>query len=122
MKAKVCATMMVLASFDSQGIVYNHYVPKGKTVNCAYIVKVLQEFLRSLKKKRPTLESGDWFQHWDNAPVDFAKLVKEYLAKRGVQMIAHPHLLPQTGPCGLLLVSKAKKELAGATMIAEEFK
>jgi hypothetical protein len=32
-KAKVCATMMVLASFDSQGIGYYHYVPKGKTVN-----------------------------------------------------------------------------------------
>jgi hypothetical protein len=64
--------------------VYNHYVPKGKTVNSTYIVKVLQEFLRQLRKKRPDLESGESFLQWDNDKVHSARLVEEYLAKRGV--------------------------------------
>jgi hypothetical protein len=39
--------------FYSQGMVYNHHVPKGKTVNAACIADVPQEFLRHLKRKGP---------------------------------------------------------------------
>jgi hypothetical protein len=41
-KAKVHATRtktMVLAFFDYQGVMYNHYAPNGKTVNSIYVVK-----------------------------------------------------------------------------------
>jgi hypothetical protein len=53
---------------DSQGMVYNHYVPKGKIVNAACIADVPREFLRHLKRKRPHLEPGEWFLQRDNAP------------------------------------------------------
>jgi hypothetical protein len=62
MDSKVHATMtkkMVLTFFDSLGVVYNHHVPKGKTVNSVSIVKMLQEFLRKLEKKRPYIEPGE---------------------------------------------------------------
>jgi hypothetical protein len=52
--------LMVLAFFDSQGVVSSHYVPKGKTMNSIYVAKVLLEFLRQLRKKRSNLESGEW--------------------------------------------------------------
>ncbi len=62
-KAKVHTTrtkLMVLAFFDSQGVVSSHYVPKGKSVNSIYVAKVLLEFLRQLRKKRPNLEAVEW--------------------------------------------------------------
>ncbi len=69
---------------------YNHNVPTGKTVYSVYIVKVLQELLWQLNKKRPNLETGGLFLHWNDASVHSSKLVEEYLAKRGVQIITHP--------------------------------
>jgi hypothetical protein len=60
-QAKVHATRtktVVLAFFYSQGVLYNHYVPKGQTVNLVSFVKMLQEFLRQLKNKRP--QFGVW--------------------------------------------------------------
>jgi hypothetical protein len=54
-KAKVHATRtktMVATFFDS-------LVPKGTTVNSVYIVKVLQEFLRQLRKNRLNFQSKE---------------------------------------------------------------
>jgi hypothetical protein len=34
---------MLLAFFDSKGLIYLHIFPRGSTVNAAYIVKVLAQ-------------------------------------------------------------------------------
>jgi hypothetical protein len=95
-KARFHATRtktMVLAFFDSKGMIYNNYVPKAQTVNKEYVIKALQEFLRKLRKKRPELVNREWFLHWDNARVHSPKAVQDYLTKRGVKVIEHPPLL-----------------------------
>ena len=92
-KAKVQASrtkQMVLAFFDSKGLIYSNIVPRGVTVNAAYIVKALASFMKNLKQKRPYMAAGDWWFHWDNAPVHTAASVKNWLAARGVQMLEHP--------------------------------
>ncbi len=69
-KAKVHASrtkQMLLAFFDCKGLIYSHIVPKGSTVNAMYIVKVLDNFMKHIKKKRPVLVDQGWFFHWDNA-------------------------------------------------------
>ena len=46
-KAKVHATrtkQMVITFFDAQGMVYPNYVPRGKTVNAAFILESLWRF------------------------------------------------------------------------------
>jgi histone-lysine N-methyltransferase SETMAR len=114
-KARVHATRtktMVLAFFDSKGMVYNNYVPNGQTVNKEYVIKALQEFLRKLRKKRPELVDGEWFLHWDNARVHSAKAVQEYLTKRGVKVIEHPPYSPDLAPADFFLFPTLKKELA----------
>jgi hypothetical protein len=66
--AKVQASrskQMLLAFFDSKGLIYTHIVPRGSTVNAAYIVKVLDIFMRHFKKKRPVMAEQPWFFHWD---------------------------------------------------------
>ncbi len=71
-KAKVHATrqkQMVPSFFNSKGLIYKNFIPRGRTVNSAYIIEALACFLKALKEKRPTMTAGTWWFHWDNAPV-----------------------------------------------------
>ncbi len=91
-KARVHASRtktMVLAFFDSQGMVYTNYVPRGSTVNTKYIIRALGTFLKNLRKMRPETAKGE-FLHWDNAPVHTAKVVQEFLAKKNIKLLSHP--------------------------------
>jgi hypothetical protein len=57
-KAKVHASrtkQMVMAFFDSKGLIYTYIVPKGQPVNANHTVTVLGTFLRHLRKKQPDL-------------------------------------------------------------------
>jgi hypothetical protein len=57
-KAKVQASrskQLLLAFFNSKGLIYTHIVPRVSTINAAYIVKVLDVFMRHFKKKRPVM-------------------------------------------------------------------
>jgi histone-lysine N-methyltransferase SETMAR len=100
-KAKVQASrtkQMVLAFFDAKGIIYTNYVPRGTTVNANYIVEALGKFMKVFGKKRPIMAEGQWFFHWDNAPVHTAAVVRDWLAARQVQMIDHPPYSPDLAP------------------------
>jgi histone-lysine N-methyltransferase SETMAR len=124
-KAKVHATrakQMVLAFFDAKGLIYTNYVPKGTTVNANYIVEALGTFLKVLRKKRPVMAAGEWFLHWDNAPVHTAATATDWLAARRVKMIEHPPYSPDLAPADFFLFPKVKKELAGLMLTRESFK
>jgi hypothetical protein len=57
-KGKVQASrtkQMVLAFFDSKGLIYTNYVPTGTMVNAKYIVDALGKFLKVFKQKRPEM-------------------------------------------------------------------
>jgi hypothetical protein len=79
-KAKVQASrtkQMLLAFFDSKGLICMHIVPRGSTVNAAYMV--LDVFMRHFRKKRPVLAAQPWFFHWDNSPVHNAAIIQNWL-------------------------------------------
>jgi hypothetical protein len=62
-KAKVHTTrkkQMVLAFFDSKGLIYTNFVPKARTVTAAYIIEALTHFLKVFKEKRPTMTARNW--------------------------------------------------------------
>jgi histone-lysine N-methyltransferase SETMAR len=124
-KAKVHATrtkQMVLAFFDSKGLISTNYVPRGSTVNANYIVEALGSFLKILRKKRPQMVTGDWLFHWDNAPVHTAAKVTDFMAARGIKLIEHPPYSPDLAPADYFLFPRVKKELAGLTMTQDTFK
>ncbi len=124
-KAKVHASrtkQMVLAFFDSKGLIYTNIVPRGTTVNAAYIVKALATFMKKFKEKRPQMAAGDWFFHWDNAPVHTAAMVKDWLAARGIQLLEHPPYSPDLAPADFFFFPKMKEELAGRHLTQEDFK
>jgi histone-lysine N-methyltransferase SETMAR len=124
-KAKVQASrskQMVLAFFDSKGLIYTNYVPKGSTVTASYIVEALGKFLKVFKQKRPEMAAGDWWFHWDNAPVHTAAIVKDWMAARQFKVIEHPPYSPDLAPADFFLFPKVKRELAGLTLTKETFK
>ena len=80
LKARVQASRikhMVMAFFNSAGLIYTHIVPKGNAVNGACIVKVLGLFMKKMKQKRPHLVEQGFIFHWDNAPVHTASVVAD---------------------------------------------
>jgi histone-lysine N-methyltransferase SETMAR len=118
-KAKVHASrtkQMLLAFFDSKGLIYSHIVPKGSTVNSNYIVKALGNFLKQLKKKRPQMVEQEWWFHWDNAPVHTAAVVQNWFAAHNIQRLDHPPYSPDLAPADFFLFRRVKEELAGQSL------
>ena len=65
---------------------------------------------------------GEWFLHWDNAPVHTAMLIHEFMAKKSIKLLSHTPYSPDLTPADYFLFPKLKKELAGFSMTQEEFK
>jgi hypothetical protein len=65
---------------------------------------------------------GEWFLHWDNAPVHTAMVIHKFLAIKSIKRLSHPPYSPDLTPVNYFLFPKLKKELAGFTMTQEEFK
>ena len=63
--------LMYVLFFDSKGPIYQHFVPKGTTINTTTYIKILQKFIRLHREKRPERyeDGAEWFFHQDNAPV-----------------------------------------------------
>jgi len=125
LKARVQASRtkhMVMAFFDAKGLIYTNVVPKGESVNAAYIVKALGRFLRYLKQKRPELAEQGFLFHWDNAPVHTAAVVKEWFAAHAIQVLEHPPYSPDLAPADFFLFPKVKELLAGKTIAASDVK
>ncbi len=49
---------MLLAFFDSKGLVYTHIMPKVTTINANYILVVLSKLMVHLRKKRLEMTKG----------------------------------------------------------------
>ena len=124
-KAKVHASrtkQMVLAFFDSRGMIYCHTVPRGKTVNGEYIIEVMKRFLKVFKRKRPEIAASPWLFHWDNAPVHTANNDTKFLAKNNIRTLQHPLYSPDLAPADYFLFRRLKSDLAGVSVTPETFK
>ena len=65
-KAKVSTTrtkQMVLVFFNSKGLIYTNYMPRGTTINTDYIVGALGRFMMIFRKKRLVMAQQEWFFH-----------------------------------------------------------
>ncbi len=124
-KAKVHATrkkQMVLAFFNSKGLIYTNFVPRGRTVNSAYIIEALTRFLKALKEKRPTMTAETWWFHWDNTFVHTAAMVTNWMAAGRFQIIEHLPYSPDLAPADFFLFPSVKRELAGKALTQETLK
>ena len=82
---------VVIPFFDSQGLIYIEWVPRGQTVNKEYYLAVLKRFREKMRKKRPQQwSSGEWWFHQDNAPCHKSMLVTQLDGRQGHEKSATP--------------------------------
>jgi histone-lysine N-methyltransferase SETMAR len=68
------------------------------------------------------MTKGNWFFHWDNAPVHTIAVVKNWLAAKQIQLLPHPPYSPELVPADFFLFRKVKEELAGLHLTQERLK
>ena len=100
--------VMLLAFFDSEGIVHHEYVPDGQTINKEFYMEVLWHLCESFRWK--WLEKwldGDWLLHHDNVPAHTSHIVQQFLAIHGTAQLQQPTYSPDLAPCWLFPIPKA---------------
>ena len=108
-QSKSTHKLLMIAFFDSIGMIYMHWVPTGQTVNKEYYVEVLREFRKRFLGKRPALfKSDQWHFQLDNAPVHNSILITDYLTKMGINTVPHSPYSPDLAPCDFWLFPKLR--------------
>jgi histone-lysine N-methyltransferase SETMAR len=116
-KAKVVGSekkVMLIAFFDSEGMIYQHYVPPKQTVNSAYYISVLTTFLSHLRRKRPAKIVHGWILHHDNARPHTSRETTEFLMSKSIETLYHAPYSPDLAPCDFWLFPVLKDRLAGS--------
>jgi len=90
-QSKSDGKIMLIAFFDSKGMVYHNFVPPNTTINAAYYTSVLKTLRRHIMAKRPAILQN-WVLHHDNARSRSAKLTNELLEQHGITMIPYPFI------------------------------
>jgi hypothetical protein len=68
------------------------------------IIKILSYFTKRLKTKRPEMASWQWFFHLDNAPVNAATIIQDWLIAHSIQVLHNPMLFTRSCSSRLLFV------------------
>jgi transposase len=76
--------------------------------------RVIKRLIARVYRVRPEFQgNGSWFLLHDNAPAHSSSVVSEFLAKRGIPMLSHPHYSPHLAPADYFLFSKLKIAMKG---------
>ena len=113
--------VMLIAFFDSKGIVHHEYAPDGQKINKEFYLEVLRRLRESVRRKRPEKwQDGDWILHHDNAPAHTSHLVQQFLAKHGTAQLQQPPYSPDLTPWDFFLFPRLKKVPKGHRFEATE--
>ena len=100
--------VILLAFFDSEGIVHHEYAPNRQTINKEFYVEILRLLRESVRRKRPEKwRDGDRTLQ-DNAPTHISHLVQQFLAKHGTAQLQQPPYSPDLAPYGFFLFPRLK--------------
>jgi histone-lysine N-methyltransferase SETMAR len=105
---------LIIAFFDSNGMIDQEFVPEGQTVNAEFYEAVLKRLLLRMQRVRPQMyRSGKWSLLHDNARPHTAIRVRNFLAQRRVTVIEHPSYSPDLAPADFFLFPRLKGVLKG---------
>ncbi|GFW08642.1 histone-lysine N-methyltransferase SETMAR [Trichonephila clavipes] len=99
---------MTIFFFYYGGIVYQHAVEPGTTVNDSYYANVLRTMVQQVKRKRPLLRNR-FLLHHDNARPHIASCVLFVSQQNNVEILPHPSYSPDLIPCDFWLLPQLKK-------------
>ena len=93
---------MLLLLFDAHGMILQHWVPRGQTLNGDYYTIVLKTHLHGAmreKKKRPDLLKKQWLSLQDDARPHIVAVILAALTETGGTALKHPPYCPDLAPC-----------------------
>jgi histone-lysine N-methyltransferase SETMAR len=123
---KFCSSLstgkvMLLLFFDAHGMILQHWVPRGQTVNGAYYANVLRTDLRgAMRKKRPDLLKNQWFLLQDNARPHIAAVALAALNEIGGTALQHPPYSSDLAPCEFWAFQALKRQLRGKRFSSDD--
>jgi len=104
--------VMLLLFFDVPGMILQHWVPHGQTVNGDYYVDVLKTHLHgAMRKKRLDLLKKQWFLLQDNARPHIATVALAALTEIGRTALKHPPYSLDLAPCDFWAFPTLKRQL-----------
>ena len=113
-KTIATAKVMLVAFYDSKGMVYFEYVQCPQTVNQQVFRGILRRFDAAHQCRRPhAAVHGRRFLHMDNAPAHNAGLTLALVAQLGWTRLPQPAYSLDLAPCDFWLFSRLKKNLRG---------
>ena len=106
--------VMLLAFFDSEGILHHEYAPDGQTINKEFYLEVLRHLRESVRRKRPKKWwDGDLILHHNDVPTHTSHVVQQFLAKNSTAQLQQLPYPPDLAPCDFFLFPRLKKVLEG---------
>jgi hypothetical protein len=103
---------MLAAFFYAKRIIHHEFVPEKQTVDAKFYTEVMKRLIARVHRIRPEFqENGSWFLLHDSEPAHSSSVVSEFLAKRGIPVLSHPHYLPDLVPA--IFISKLKIAMKG---------
>ena len=122
-KAKVqnsTKKLMLIAFFDCDRMIYQHWLSKGQTINSTYYCEVISTFLSHLHRKRPEKIEQGWILHQDNARPHVSRETIEFFSKKNIETLPHAPYSPDLAPCDFWLFTQLKTRLASQRFDNEE--
>ena len=104
---------LLIAFYDSKGLVHHEFVPQGQTVNAKFYLEVLERLRKRVVRIRPELARNGWILHHDNAPAHSSLAVRHYLNEKNITVLPHPPYSPDLAPLDFYFFPKIKIELKG---------
>lgn len=111
--APTAGKVMASVFWDSEGILFIDYMPKGQTITGSYYAGLIPKVRDAVKnKRRGKLSLGVLFLH-DNAPAHRSEVALGAIRNAGFHMLDHPPYSPDLAPSDFHLFPKLKEYIRG---------
>ncbi len=108
--------LMLVAFWDSRGVVHREFVPQGRAVNAWLYRNILCRMRESVRRRHRDLWHNCcqqfWLQH-DNAAAHRSLMVWRFCEQTNIKLVPHPPYSPDLAPSDFFLFARIKKELRG---------
>jgi len=105
---------MLIAFFNTDGLVHHESIPTGQMVNKEFYKTVLQHLRNAVCRHCPEKwRSGNWILHNDDTPAHRAVTTNEFLVKHNIPSLPQHPYSPDLALCDFFLFPQLKKTMRG---------
>ncbi len=104
--------LMLVAFWDSKGIVHREFVPQGRAVNSKMYLAIFHQMRESVRRHRPDLWRNHRHQFWlqyDGAGPHRALIVTQFCKQTNTKLVPHPPYSPDLEPSDFFLFASSRK-------------